>query len=249
MPKQQMTSESPVLIVSSLADLATDEVVRRLTARGIPLHRLNTEDYPFSSALVFQPGNDGEQPWIALDGKELPAPTTIWYRRLRSPSKPEEMDQDIYNFCLQEGRAALLGSIMGLRARWMSYPTAVWQAEFKPIQLQRAGEIGLTIPRTVITNDPRVIRKSFGEFGSMVVKPSRTGHISSQGKEFAIFTSRVLEQHLDNLESARWSPAIYQELVPKSLDVRITVVGEKLFAAGIESQGDPQAMVVPPQIS
>ncbi len=39
------------------------------------------------------------------------------------------------------------------------------------------------------------------------------------------------------------SPAIYQELVPKRFDIRVTIVGKKIFAARIDSQSDPQAAV------
>lgn len=77
----------------------------------------------------------------------------------------------------------------------------------------------------------------------MIVKPVRSGYLTQGGQEFSIFTSRVLEEHLGELESARLSPAIYQELVPKRFDIRVTVVGSQIFAAAIDSQSDPLAMV------
>lgn len=64
------------------------------------------------------------------------------------------MDDGVYQFCIQENRAALLGSIMSLDALWMSHPAAVWQSEYKPHQLSVASRLGFTIPRTLITNDP-----------------------------------------------------------------------------------------------
>ncbi|MGH9429268.1 MAG: ATP-grasp ribosomal peptide maturase, partial [Terriglobia bacterium] len=157
--------------------------------------------------------------------------------------RPEGMDEGIYNFCLQENRAALLGGIMGLPVRWMNHPAAVWQSEFKPFQLSLAGEVGLSIPRTVVTNDPPTIRQAFVDFGGMVVKPTKSGHVTYKGQDLEIFTSRVLEKHLDELEAARWSPAIYQPVVPKQFDLRVTVVGRKLFSAAIDSQSDPSAVV------
>jgi glutathione synthase/RimK-type ligase-like ATP-grasp enzyme len=153
------------------------------------------------------------------------------------------MDEGIYAFCVQENRAALLGSILGLAAQWMSHPAAVWQSEYKPFQLSLAAKMGLRIPRTVVTNDPLTIRKAFTDFGGMVVKPARTGHVTHSGQDFAIFTSLVLEHHLEELESARWSPAIYQALVPKQFDVRVTIVGRKVFAVAIDSRSDPAATI------
>jgi len=238
-----MMNDRHVLIVSTIADVATDEVVRCLAARGVPHRRLNTEDYPFTRTFVYRPEPNIGENWLVSEGEPLPAPTTIWYRRLRTPAKPEGMDSGIYAFCLQENRAALLGSIMNRDARWMSHPAAVWQAEYKPFQLSLAADLGLSIPRTIVTNDPAAIKTAFANFGSMVVKPTRTGHLIQNGHEFAIFTSRVLEEHLDQLDNARLSPAIYQALVPKRFDLRITIVGRQIFAAAIESQSDPMAVI------
>lgn len=153
------------------------------------------------------------------------------------------MDAGIYDFCLQETRSALLGSLMNLSAHWMSHPAAVWQAEYKPHQLSVAKSIGLSIPRTLVTNDPAAIRAAFEQFHSMVVKPVRSGYLIQEGRDFSIFTSRVLEEHLTEVASAHLSPAIYQELIPKKFDLRVTVVGQRLFTAAIDSQTDPEAEI------
>ena len=163
-----------VLILSTLADAATDDVVRRLTQFGIPFKRLNTENYPFSSTLTFRPDKTNRRDWIAVDGEPIPVPYRIWYRRVRSPAKPDGMDDGVYTFCLQENRAALLGSIVDLPGPWMSHPAAVWQAEHKPFQLTRAAELGLRIPRTVVTNDPLVIRKVRRQFISRLWNCTRS---------------------------------------------------------------------------
>src|SRR5579885_1012547 len=230
-----------VLIISTVADAGTDEVVKRLTSLGVPHKRLNTEDHPFSSTLTFRPDQNSREVWITLSGEALPAPSGIWYRRFRTPSKPEGMDEGVYTFCLQESRSALLGSILNIGGLWMSHPAAVWQAEHKPFQLTLASKLGIRIPRTVVTNDPEVIREAFNEFQQMIVKPAKSGNVTQSGQEFAVFTSRVLKEHLDEIESARWSPAIYQALVPKRFDLRVTIVGDKIFPAAIDSQSDPTA--------
>ena len=234
-------SEPHVLIVSTKPDIATDSVVQCLAELGISHYRLNTEDYPFQETMAYFPGAD--VPVLSCNGSVLPTPSSIWYRRFRTPVTPEGMDEGVATFCRQETRAALLGSIMGRRTRWMSHPSAVWQAELKPFQLDAAARLGLPIPRTVITNDPSEIRKAFADFRGMIVKPARTGHVVNGGVGYAIYTSQVLREHLDEIESARWSPAIYQELIPKRVDIRVTIVGETVFAASIDSQSDAAATV------
>jgi glutathione synthase/RimK-type ligase-like ATP-grasp enzyme len=153
------------------------------------------------------------------------------------------MESGVYEFCLQEHRAALLGQLLVTSARWMSDPTAIWKAEHKLLQLSLASQVGLSIPQTVITNDPAVVRTAFSNFRGLVVKPVTTGHVAYQGQEFGIFTSQVLRDHLDQLESVKLSPAIYQQLIPKRFDIRATIVGERIISAAIDSQSDPRALI------
>lgn len=237
-----MTTDRHVLILSTIADVATDYVIQGLLRRGIPHHRVNTEDLPFSRTLTLELGTGG-RPSLKFDGLKQSKPSSIWYRRIRSPARPLGMQEGVYEFCLQENRAALLGSIAGYQTRWMSHPADVWRAELKPYQLQQAQEIGLRVPKTIVTNDPGSIRKAFHTFGPMIVKPSRSGYAVVDGQERSIYTSRLLAEHLEHVDEARLSPAIYQELIPKRYDVRATVVGTNVFAAAIHSQTDPAAAV------
>jgi glutathione synthase/RimK-type ligase-like ATP-grasp enzyme len=237
-----------VLIVSTKADIATDDVVLRLATRGVHFTRLNTEDFPFERQISYDPATQEAQNWLTIrksDGTEdwLPPPTSVWYRRVRTAPVPAGMDHGVYDFCVKEARAALMGSILGRRCRWMSLPSAVWQAEHKPYQLEVATSVGMLVPRTLISNDPIAIREAYREFGSMVVKAVRSGFVDYGEEQHAIFTSQVLDEHLDQIDSARWSPSIYQQLVRKRCDVRATVVGEQLFAAEIDSQSDPAASI------
>src|SRR2546421_2907874 len=101
-----MMHNGGVLIVSTVADVATDDVVRRLSARDIPHIRLNTEDYPFARTFAYQPSNITDGHWLLCDGVPVPYPTAVWYRRLRTPPKPVDMNEGVYTFCLQENRAA-----------------------------------------------------------------------------------------------------------------------------------------------
>jgi glutathione synthase/RimK-type ligase-like ATP-grasp enzyme len=241
--KRLMTNDPEILILSTIVDPATDDVATVLESRGIPFVRINTENYPFSDTLTFWPDHGLSSNNLQVSGQDLSSFKRVWYRRLRAPSRPENMDEGIYTFCLQETRATLLGSIMGLHAKWMSFPVAVWKSEFKPYQLQLASELGLPIPPTVITNDPHRIRDAYDAFGQMIVKPVRTGYVVHDRQELAVYTSQVLPEHLEHLESARLSPSIYQKLIPKKFDIRVTIVGDRVFAAAIDSQSDAAASI------
>lgn len=236
--------KAAVLVVSTKVDMATDAVVQRLRNRDLPCYRLNTEDYPFKSTFAYYPAEmNGFGHWLVCDGEPILVPTSIWYRRVRTPSTPDGMDEGIATFCRQETRAAIIGGVIGCKTRWMSHPSAIWQAEYKPYQLELAAGLGLTIPRTVVTNDPSAVRSAFADFGDLIVKPTRSGYVIKDGAEYAIYTSQLLAEHLDDLETARWSPSIYQSLIPKKYDIRVTVVGDRYFAVAIDSPSDPAAQI------
>lgn len=239
-----------VLIVSTVLDLATDAVVRALTARNVCVTRWNTEDYPFASRLTVAATQTATSAILtpSLSAPvDLSAVTAVWYRRVRTPEAPRGMDEGVYDFCLRESRASLLGTLLGalpIDARWMSAPTAVWSAEHKVLQLAVARECELLVPDTLVTNDADAARAAFDRFGKrMVAKPVRTGYVEVGGVPHAIFTSAVAIEDLADMHGADLSPVIYQPLIDKRCDVRVTVVGDRVFIAEIDSQTEPSAQV------
>lgn len=244
-----MVKSPHVLIISTKVDVATDEIVRLLYKRGVRVTRLNTEDYPFISMLSMKVGNSSRMATFSFTSPPLPCVSLIdvsalWYRRVRSAERPDAMEPGVYEFCMREARAALLGSVLALGVRSMSPPEKVWAAEYKPYQLATAMALGLTIPETLITNNPDDIVEAYKRFGGkMIAKPCRTGYVEYGEARHAIYTSQILEEHLSKADSVRLSPTIFQPLVEKQCDVRVTAVGEKLFVAEIYSQSDPAASI------
>lgn len=223
-------------------DLATDAVVRALQDIGSPVVRVNTEDLPFSGVIDYSIGVN-EPTAIFSERAATDWFSAVWYRRLRVPTKPAEMDAGVYDFCVRESRSALIGGLIGHDTRWMSHPGAIWRAEFKPYQLQVAAQIGLEIPKTLISNRPESIREFHQHYGSIIAKPVRSGYVVKNGVECAVFTTKLEDEVFNDLSDAALSPTIYQEFLPKAYDIRVTIVGSKLFAVSIDSQSDPSATI------
>lgn len=53
-----------------------------------------------------------------------------------------------------------------------------------------------------------------------------------------IYTNKITPKYLEQIELIKMSPAIFQEIIPKSCELRITVVGDKIFPVKIYSQED-----------
>lgn len=240
-------SESAILIVSTALDSATDAVAKQISESGHPFIRLDTEQYPFNLNLSTVCSNNSQTPQLLVHDtttKNEHSISSIWYRRVRAPRKPLEMNSGVYDFCMREGRAALLGTTLAFNVPIMSSPECVWAAEQKIYQLSLAKRIGLKIPETIVTNNPSTIRDAYNRFnGDMIAKPVRTGFVDYGDEQHAIYTSLVQKKHLENLDGARFSPTILQPLIKKMFDVRVTYVDGFFFTAEIESQSDSSSQV------
>lgn len=241
--------DASVLIVSTGVDAATDVVCEILGSRGVDYTRIDTETFPYDSRLTiefaeFAEGSRSQYCSEIGESSNLSSVSSLWYRRMRSAARRPEMHPGIHDFCLRESRSALLGFLLSKVARAMSPPQCVWMAEHKVHQLAMAASVGLSIPHTIVTNDPGRVREAFATFRQcMIAKPVRTGFVDLGSEQRAIYTSQVLEKHLAAVDEAQWSPAIYQPLIRKRCDVRVTIVGRSVFAAEIDSQQDPDASV------
>ena len=75
----------------------------------------------------------------------------------------------------------------------------------------------------------------------MVTKMLSSFAIYDDGKELVVFTNPVKPEDLADLSGLKLCPATFQELVPKSLEIRTTVVGRRVMSASIDSQVSARA--------
>jgi glutathione synthase/RimK-type ligase-like ATP-grasp enzyme len=101
----------------------------------------------------------------------------------------------------------------------------------KPFQLAVAKRLGLTTPRTLVTNDQTAASAFIQEIGleRTVYKVLVSDAVCWRE------TRRLRPEELVHLNCLRHAPAIFQEHVDGPLDIRATVVGNKVFAAAIDA--------------
>ena len=181
--------------------------------------------------------NDGRR---KLSSQEV---KSVWYRRNVAPNLPEDLSLGTREFCERETRGFLEGVLAALPTRrWLSSPQAIWRAERKPYQLAVAAQLGFTLPQTIVTNN-RTAARDFAQGRSLVVKAVDSGYISGPDGNRAIFTSALTPHDLEDLSGLALAPVTFQENVEKSSDIRVTVVGDAVFAAEILSQARESSKV------
>ena len=228
-----------ILIVTERADLTADWLVVELERRGAAFCRFNTEDYPTRVGIEWRVGGSVltfENFSLALADAE-----SVWYRRPVPPTLPDNGDRQAAEWAIGEANAALLGVWRSHDARWVNHPDKNKLAEAKQEQLQRASKVGLSIPDSVVTNRPDVVREFLGRRAA-ICKPIWSGRIGRGVSERLFFTSLV-DLSAAQLELMGPEPYFFQELVPKEYDVRVTVIGDQVFAARIDSQDSQDAKI------
>ena len=246
-----ITEDIDVLLVTTRIDEASDAVTDALKRDGIKFYRLNTEDLPLGakSSCAFRPGTrrlswHSEDRVVSLDTVKC-----VWFRRQRLPSLPPDTVPAHAEYCLRESQWFLRGLLWNLaeqipEANWMSPPADIQRAESKMLQLQVAGAVGLACPETLIANNPDEIRAFFNrQGGRVVVKPLRLGYFDYGHVQTAAYTSAVSAADLASDEALKAAPVIYQRHLEKRWDIRVTIVGESIYAAAIHSQKAASARV------
>ena len=126
----------------------------------------------------------------------------------------------------------------------MSLPVSIQRAESKILQLRVAADVGLVYPETLISNDPAEIRAFCDQQGGrLVAKPLRLGFFDYGDVQTAVYTTSVGAADLAADDSLVVAPVIYQRHLEKRCDVRVTIVGDSLYAAAIHSQDVDSAKV------
>ncbi len=248
-------TKKDIVIVSRRMDFHTDDIVLRLQELGQEPIRLNTDDVPLNTTMSFSFPNDGSS-WkgkivIQTDGRiiDMENVRSIWWRR---PSEyfglPPELSQQEREFAQGEIDHILKGLCSLMDCYWISYPEHIRQASWKMDQLQRAAQYGFEVPRTLLTSDPDEARTFYdickGQMifkvltdiflGAPKVVDKYPEHPRPEPRETK--TTMITSAELGQLDSVRLVPCLFQEYVPKHSELRVTVIGDELFVAEIDSQ-------------
>ncbi|GAA3165437.1 ATP-grasp ribosomal peptide maturase [Streptomyces virens] len=228
---------STVLVVTALEDVTADLVVAALNAREVPVVRVDPAD--IGPALTFGFRIDADRPaWsgrLRTASREVePGEVAAVYYRRPTPygTRFAHLPRQQADFAASEARHGLGGVLNALSgARYVNHPAAVARAESKPAQLRRLARLGLRIPPTLITNERKTAREFAAVHGPVVCKTFRGLPAADDGQAGAIWTQRVDPETFDDTLTV--TAHLFQAEIPKTGDVRVTVVGRRVFARQI----------------
>jgi ATP-grasp ribosomal peptide maturase len=232
-----MTRTGPVVVATEADDQTADLVITELNRRGVPVVRFNPADIGADLAVSARFGTCPDP----MDGQvrtpsrtaDLTSVRALYWRR---PTWPDfnRLEADDARFATAQVRHGLGGVLYALpNCRYVNHPLRNAEAEHKPLQLAVAQHLGLTVPPTVVTNDLEQAREFMGAHREVVYKalrwtPYRQGEVG-----LTTWTEPVTVDELD--ESISVVPHLFQARVDKVADLRVVVVGTRVFAVRIDS--------------
>ncbi|HYC99260.1 ATP-grasp domain-containing protein [Brevundimonas sp.] len=244
-----------VLIVTNSYDLHADLVSARLSAMGTAPFRLNLDEFPkdFDVTLSFADGrwSGGLTHLPTGDAAPIGEIGAVWMRKKADFSyRSGKLPPQEKAFADGEMEHILFSMLYTLECYWMSHPLAVRAASWKGEQLLRATRMGFDVPASIITNrrpDVDAFRHAVG--GDIVFKTLSSPILAAD--EVAaedriaghLSTTLITDEDEALLDAVAELPSFFQPNVPKAHELRVTVIGDRVFAARIHSQADPRTMI------
>lgn len=187
--------------------------------------------------------------WTSETAEEILSHThvdIVWKRSVKKPNLDtalhnKQLHPDDYEFSLMQNayfQRAIL-HYLSIDTFWINSFAGAAAAESKILQLRYAHCLGLKIPHTHISNDPKKIRTFIQNAppGGVIYKPfvtTRWEH--NDGSAAYLPTTTVTEAMLPEDKTLQLTPGIFQHRIPKAYEVRATFFGHTCIAVQMDTQ-------------
>ena len=227
-----------VLCVTHSGDFYTiDNVMSALCDLGHDPVRLDSDLFP--DQLRFTADPDGGLLQLVLPDRRIARDEigAVWFRKVFGPKFAHPPGDDLIGGCIRESAAALKGMLGWFRDLPCINPVGSGiDGEDKLYQMKLAREAGMRVPETLISNDPEAVRAFFHRLGGNVVTKMLTPLEISMGRpERFVYTSKVREEDLEDLDGLRYSPMVFQELIEKDVELRVAFVDGETYTGAIDA--------------
>lgn len=239
-----MSVDPVVLMLGDAGDWALAEVAKGLDSRGVRWALLNTVDFPqrMDMNVRLEPGSaDWLGELVTGDTRvRLSEVSAVYYGKPTDFALPAMLSGPEQRFARAQARVGIGGVLASLPARWVSHPSALADASYKPRQLTLLRQAGLAVPPTLITNNAAAVREFAAVHGDLVVKPLAEPIVWEGGGESVIYTRRITAAELADLSGVETTAHLFQQWQDKPHgEARVVAVGDQLFAVAIHASSEP----------
>lgn len=177
---------------------------------------------------------------------------SIWYRKPKnwnyySLSSAKGTDMLAREYRLNEINYLTLSYFHSIRSSSifiLNDPLYVRSASYKPNQLACAKSVGFNVPNTLISFDKEKIINFISTYNNEVIMKPISSSVIRFGKHVKVLpVVEVNTQSFLNIPDNINYPVFLQKRVDKLIELRVTVIGNNIFACSIDSQCNTQTIV------
>ncbi|MET2829780.1 MvdC/MvdD family ATP grasp protein [Mesorhizobium shangrilense] len=236
-----------ILIVTSKRDGHVDAVAKHISETRVPWVRINIEDFATNVEVDVHPTKGAGRLFVKDSGKEVMLEDigAVWYRKpdpvavqhfeIGDPAALDYVEAEFNE--VVHGLYALLD-----RAYWINNPLRTRIAHRKLLQLKTAAKVGFAVPQTIVTNRPAAALDFAHQVnGDLAIKSLGaicvTRMEAEQARQYGIFTRRITDNEMkEHRDKIGHMPTLFQEFIEKEAELRITCVGDEVFACEIRGR-------------
>lgn len=231
-----------ILILGNAKDAHARHVFESSRQTGADVEYLDISLFPTRLQLSWNPSEDcGYINFASGRQISLQDIDSVYWRTLNNVGIPKVEDTEQYDIAWCDAKSTVRSLFQACSAHWVN----PWQAyqfhQEKPLQLRLAKQLGVTIPATLVSNDPQQITEFVRVYDKVIFKPV------SGGSHARYVTSEHLEPK--RLTAAlKVSPVTLQEYIAGT-NIRSYVVGDYVYSAEIRTEAvdfrdDVQAEII-----
>lgn len=226
-----------IVVISHPGDRHAQLVLEDLACHGQQTFLFDLADLPDRASIVTT-FDDSLAPAVTVDHAELGSvdlsgATSVWWRRPQAPTLDAISGPGLFRFTHGEWHAFLNSLYPLIQCPWMNHPVQDEFASRKALQLLVAAQLGFRIPRTLMTSNAERAQSFIDQQGQ-----GRVIYKTFASTEQIWRPTRLVQPNdVDMADSIRDAPSIFQEYIPATADIRVTIVGSEVFAVAIDARG------------
>lgn len=228
-----------IMLITNESDITADFIIKKLKEKNTAFYRFNTNQLGSTLEICFDIEKGSYLIWdnVLKESVDLQHVKAVYYRRPELTVKGDNLSAGEMNFIHNELYYTLEGLYKILsNVFWVNKVENIRNAENKIYQLLLAKELGFIIPESIVTNHQKSALTFTEAKVNCIIKPIKSGLVMANNiEEGVIFTSKIY-LNKENIHRIQSCPVYLQRQISKKGDVRVTIVGEKIYAALIHSQ-------------
>ncbi|MDY7230460.1 MvdC/MvdD family ATP grasp protein [Hyalangium rubrum] len=231
-----------ILIVTSRGDAHALAAERAFEKKGVAFRTWYIDDHPPTLEMAFRPGGARPRGTLGRGGETIALDDirAVWHRKPKPMQYPAGLDPQLVLESQQETGEGLRALFLHLEDRfWVNPPWHERELALSKVhQLEVASALGFRVPRTLLTNDPQELQAFYRSCGGEVIYKLVSGvaipGVLQNGR--VLYTTKLTPRHLAEVERLVAAPGLFQEYIPKRSELRVNVIGRKVFATLVDSQ-------------